>query len=133
MICLDTTFIIDFLKSKQEAINKYKELKDKDLVTTHINVYETKSGIYRKFSEDTIIKELSVLDDFMSFIKILHVNMNSVEEAAKINGRLIKNGGIIDDLDILIAGICLSNGCSAILTKNKKHFDKIKGLKVETY
>jgi len=42
-------------------------------------------------------------------------------------------GEIIEDLDILIAGICIANDCKTIITKNKRHFDMIDGLDVETY
>ena len=35
--------------------------------------------------------------------------------------------------DILIAGICIANNCKTIITKNKKHFERIDELDVETY
>lgn len=133
MLCLDTTFIIDILKNKQDASTKYKEIKFEDLVTTQINAYEIKSGIHRKFDENIIQNELSIFHNLLASINILNINTNSVERAAEINGELTKSGLIVDDLDILIAGICLANGCNRIITKNVKHFSRIKELKVESY
>ena len=47
MILLDTTFLIDLLREKKNAISKAIELTDKSrLVTTYINVYEVLLGIY---------------------------------------------------------------------------------------
>ena len=48
MKCLDTTFLIDFLKNDRRAINKALEIKDQSLFTTSVNVFEVLLGIYRK-------------------------------------------------------------------------------------
>ena len=133
MICLDTAFIIDLLKNRKGAVNKFSELKNVDLATTSISLYEIKAGIYRKYDASLIQSELIQFNDFLESMHILNINNASIQLSAEINGELTKTGSIIGDFDILIAGICLSNGCSRIVTKNVKHFSKIKGLKVETY
>ena len=46
---------------------------------------------------------------------------------------MIKKGTIIADADCLIAGIAISKGVNKIVTKNKKHFEHIKGIEVEVY
>ena len=47
MILLDTSFIIDLLREKNNAVLKAKELENKDsLATTSINVYELLLGVY---------------------------------------------------------------------------------------
>ena len=56
-----------------------------------------------------------------------------IVRAAEISGTLMRKGETIDDCDCLIAGIALSKGVKTIITRNKKHFNKIKGIKVETY
>ena len=40
MICLDSTFIIDFLRNDPKAIKKAEEIKNEVIVTTSINVFE---------------------------------------------------------------------------------------------
>ena len=40
MRCLDTTFLIDFLKNDKSAVNKASEIKEDALVTTSINIFE---------------------------------------------------------------------------------------------
>lgn len=132
-ICVDTTFIIDLLKNKKEAIDKYQELRNNFFVTTQINVYEIKSGIHRRLQEHAIKKELAEVNKLLFNLLILRLNEESIDKASGINGELTKAGKIIEDLDILIAGICLANGCNKIITKNKNHFERIKGLSVETY
>ena len=132
MKCLDSTFIIDLLRNKPNAKQKYLEI-DKDLiVTTIINLYELMSGVYLT-KDKNYEKHLGVLNEFLKRINILQLSLLSVEKASKINGELSSEGKKIDDLDILTAGICLSNGCEVIVTENAKHFSRIQGLKVETY
>ncbi|HLC58092.1 MAG TPA: type II toxin-antitoxin system VapC family toxin [Candidatus Nanoarchaeia archaeon] len=133
MICLDTTFIIDLLKKREEAYKKFQELKDRECATTLINIYELKIGAYRKLGGGMTSGQLEVINNLMAFIKILPLDALAVEQAAKINAELMKKGELIDDLDILIGGICMANNCKLIITKNKWHFDRIHGLKVEGY
>ncbi len=49
---------------------------------------------------------------------------------AKIYSSHRKHGIVIDDIDLLIAGIVIENKL-AIASNNEKHFGKIKGLRVE--
>lgn len=132
-ICLDTAFIIDLLKNKKEAIDKYQELKNNFFVTTQINVYEIKAGIHRRLQEHIINRELLEFNKFLFNLPVIKLNEESIDESSKINGGLTKAGNIIEDLDILIAGICLTNNCNKIITKNEKHFERIKNLKIISY
>lgn len=133
MLCLDTTFIIDLLKNRPDALSKFKQVNDQEIYTTIINVYEIKAGIQRKFEHHTVLRETGVFNKMLSNIQVFNLDMKSVGKAAEINGELTSDGAIIDNLDILIAAICLNNGCDTIITKNKKNFSRIKDLKVETY
>lgn len=132
MICLDSSLIVDFLRNKNEAVDIITNLRNEDVVTTIINVYELESGIWVMKNANYVMR-LNNLNTFLSGMGILQLNANSISRSAEIFGELSKGGKIIEDLDILIAGICLANNCNAIITKNIKHFSRIKGLKVETY
>jgi predicted nucleic acid-binding protein len=129
MICFDTDFIIDLLREKPNAAAKYEELED-DLATTEINYFEVLFGIFKK--RELSQKELNSAEQLFDTLNILALDHNSSYSAAEIAGRLSKQGLVIEINDNLIAGMCVSKNC-AILTKNVKHFSRIKGLKVETY
>ena len=66
-------------------------------------------------------------------ITVLHLDDNSIIKSAEICAELIKKGEIIEDCDCLTAGIALSSGIKTIVTRNEKHFKRIKGIYVETY
>jgi len=130
MICLDTTAIIDFLNGRDEAVSAVKKYKG-ELATTEINVFETFFGIYvkRTLSE----KEENSAKEFFDSLDILPMKKSSGSLAAKILSQLARKGDVIGQNDCMTATIMLKNGCDKILTKNKKHFSKIKGLKVVSY
>lgn len=54
------------------------------------------------------------------------------KKAGEIEANLIKEGSIIDLEDIMIAGIAISRD-EKIISRNIKHFNRIKNLKIETY
>jgi len=62
-------------------------------------------------------------------IEILSFKAESAEKAAEIFNQLKKANQLIEFRDIFIAAICISNSLP-ILTLNKKHFARIKGLAI---
>ena len=107
MILLDTTFLIDLLKKRSNAVNKTKDINHEE-----------------KLVEANILLEK---------LEILSLDKNSAILSAKIGGDLTLKGQIVGDMDNMIAGIALSNGISTIVSRDKGHFSRIKGIKVETY
>ena len=130
MICLDSDFVIDFLRHKEIAVLKLKSLNGEKVVSTEVNYFEVLYGVFDK--DQVSQKELSLVQAFFASIPNLGLNHSSAYAAAEIATNLEKSGLQIELNDSLIAGICLSNNCG-ILTKNIKHFSRIKGLKVESY
>lgn len=128
---LDTSFIIDFLKGKENAIEAIKKFDKKQISTTEINVFELMTGVYALKSNVDI--EISKVIAFLSALNVLALDRKASIKAGEILGNLIKGGKVIEQTDCLIAGIALSNGICDILTGNKKHFERIPNIKVITY
>ena len=130
MICLDSDFIVDLLKQKQNAVSKFELLKEEIVVSTEINYFELLYGVFikKQFSQ----REFNFIEQFFDSIPVMALDHSGAYNAAKISTTLEKEGLTIDFNDELIAGVCSSKNC-AILTKNVNHFSRIKGLKVETY
>ena len=131
MVVLDTTFIIHFLKNKQNAIEKARTISEPSY-TTRINVFETLVGIYLKKPQE-IDNALEIFNKFLDEVIILELNEKSAKQAAKISAQLNKDGNTVQDKDILIAAIALVNGQGNIITDNVKDFSKIPGIIVEKY
>ena len=133
MILLDTTFLIDILKKRSNAVRKSKDIENREvLATTYINVYELLLGVYslKNINHEGKLAEADIL---LEKLEILGLDKNSAITSAKVGGDLTLKGQIVGDMDNMIAGIALSNGISTIVSRDKEHFSRIKGLKVETY
>ena len=135
MIILDTNACIDYLNGVSEI--KQAILKQEDLIhITSITVYEVNIGLERtkrKISEKRYHTLYKIWTEFVSGMEIFPLGNKEAEKAAEIYGNLESAGKIIDDNDILIAGIMLSNGIAKIITKNVKHFEKIEGIEIIPY
>jgi len=133
MILLDTTFLIDLLREEKNAVNKVIELENRDiLVTTYVNVYELLLGVYSIKGID-YEKKLNDIETMLTKIEVLILEKQSAISSAKIGGKLALKGQIIGDTDNMIAGIALSNGIKTIITRDEDHFERIEGIKVESY
>ena len=130
MICLDSDFIVDFLRRKQNAILKMKSLIGQSAVSTEVNYLEVLFGILVK--KQVSQREFELAQEFFGSIPNMPLDHAGAHNTAEIASHLKKIGQEIELTDAMIAGICLSNNCP-LLTKNVKHFSRIKGLKVETY
>ena len=131
MRCLDSTFLVDFLRNDKSAINKALQIKDDILVTTSINVFEVLLGIYRK--KESRRDELENFKKLIGNLDILYFDTKASFAASKISADLMNQGREIDAMDCLTAGTIMSQNCDTIVTRNKEHFQRIKGIKVEGY
>jgi len=130
-ICLDTTFLIHFLRDKKNAVRKAEELENQgvELCTTSINAFELYLGAYNSKNP----KRIEDVRDLLSDLIILNVDEKAAEKSAELLSTLTLRGEMIDVRDALIAGTILVNNCYTLVTKNVKHFKRISDLKVETY
>ncbi|GAH89230.1 unnamed protein product, partial [marine sediment metagenome] len=103
--------------------------KNESLATTTINIFELQYGakISKRYEEN-----LNELKKFLNSLNIFSFDYKSSEEASSIFADLKKIGKIIGIKDILIAGICRSNKLD-LITKNVRHFENIKELKIEGF
>lgn len=125
-ICLDTDFLVNFLRNKKEEVDFIIENDTKILATTFINLFELYHGVY-KYKE--IKNNLFKLEELASRLIILNLSHDSVKKAGEIASELEKAGNPIEFRDLLIGCIAIKEEYS-IKTNNKKHFERIVGLKI---
>ena len=128
MYCLDSAIVIDYLKGDKPTKFRLDNTFSKIFIT-NITLCELFNGAY--LSND-VEKNLSLVNSLFDYFYILELDNN----AARIYGikysELKSMGKLTQDFDLLIAAICVSNNM-VLVTKNKKHFENIKGLKVEEW
>ena len=133
MVCLDSSIVIDILRGKEsvKAIeNKFDSSNEEIFIPSPV-IIELIRGIYLK---DAIrnIKEKEEINNFLYSFVVLDLNKESAIKAGEIEAELRNAGEMIDLEDIMIGAITLQNN-ETLITRNKKHFEKIRGLKIEGY
>ncbi|MBY8979740.1 MAG: type II toxin-antitoxin system VapC family toxin [Candidatus Lokiarchaeota archaeon] len=135
IIILDTSACIDHLNGNKD-IKKVISEQENLVHITAITIYEINIGLERtkrKISEERYKYLYKIWMEFISGMEIFPLGFKEAEKAAEIYDKLEIQGQVIDDNDILIAGIMLSNGLKKIITRNIKHFEKIEEIEVINY
>lgn len=130
MACLETDFLVDLLRKKSEAISKLEKLQSAGAVlsVTPVTLTELFSGGFKSKREENIEQ----IEKMAFTLVLLSYDFFAAKEAGKLLGFLEKNGEKIGEMDTLTGAIALRHG-EKLITRNTKHFKKIKGLEIETY
>ncbi len=130
MPTLDTSFLIDLIRHKPEALIKIDELEDIGipLATTAINILELYKGVYQSMS---IERNMVEVKEILRALIELDIDESTYDVYGTLSAELKKNGNSIGDFDELIAAITLCN--DGIIVTRDHHFSKVSSLKIETY
>lgn len=129
LVCLDTTWTVDFFRNREDAIKKMGKMQEENaiLTSTAVTVFETMYGFFLK---NELEKAKIAVQFFKSLHSVFTLDLESSCKAAEIAAELAKKGMSIEHSDSLIAGSMLRNGCQTIVTSNVKDFQKIKELSI---
>ena len=132
MVCLDTTFLADLIRKSPDANKKLSNLvkEGNSLSTTIINSAELFYGAYKSNNVD---KEKEKVKLVLSRFIVFEMDEIVAEKFGEILSKLDTQGQKIADRDIMIAAIAMSKGENVIVTRNRKDFDRIPDLMVQTY
>jgi len=123
MTVADTDVLIDFLSASEPAAGRVRaELQDGNLVTTVITRFELLSGARSA-------KAMRAIGELLESIRSLELDSKAADRAAAVRRSLERKGSTIGMADSLIAGIVLTVS-GILLTRNRRHFDRVDGLKL---
>lgn len=129
-VLIDTDTLSFFFRGNENVVNKLQEyLTYYDKINISIiSYYEILSGLRFRDSK----KILKSFIDFTEQCSILPLTKESTEISSDIYANLRKQGNPINDMDLLIAGIAVSNEM-ILVTHNSKHFNRIENLDIEDW
>lgn len=130
MKCLDTDFLVGVLRGRIEAEHKMTELDAQGRCgTTSVNAFELFYGAHRSSEERRNVEETKKL---LERLNVFPFDTEASEEAGENLANLAKRGEAIDYRDAMVASIAKINGLT-LVTRNKGHFSRVKGLALETW
>ncbi len=129
-VLIDTDIISYYFKGDSDVIKNFSTYLDQyDLIEISlITYYEIVSGLLAK----NALKQLAVFEDFVSENIVLPLTEKSVRISAELYSTLKQSGNVIDDIDLLIAGVAIENEMT-LITNNESHFGRIPRLKIENW
>ncbi len=127
---IDTDILSYYFRGDTVVVDNFKKYLAKfDIIEISlITYYEIMSGLLYKNS----LKQLEVFDDFVSENIVIALTEESCKISSEIYSKLRFNGELIDDIDLLIAGIAIENEM-ILVTNNENHFGRIPGLRIENW
>ena len=125
---VDTDWVIHHLNGHTQITNRLDELKGLDLAISLITLAELYDGIY--VPRDPA-GSAAILLEFLNDVRVIGIDEETARLFAKERGRLRLAGTLIGDFDLLIGVTAVQNGLT-LLTNNRRHFDRIEGLNVES-
>lgn len=122
---LDTNILVDHIR----GLNRIPSGLIKDgFATSVISVAELLYGAEKSSNRRGNLRMIwEAVSDLQ--IEVLDINTPVVEEYAKVRIELEKEGQRLENFDLLIAATAVSSEVT-LVTNNKKHFDRIKNLKL---
>ncbi len=125
---VDTNIVIHYLKGEFELDKRFRKAGLNNIMISEISIAELRYGAANSTKKN---ENQLVVDGLIEQFTILPIwsclTLYGMEKA-----RLRNTGIVIDEFDLLI-------GCSAILnnlvmvTRNEKHFNKLKGIQLENW
>lgn len=126
---LDTNTCIYFLNGNESLKMKFGEIGVYSLSISNCVLAELYFGAYRSKKVEENVKHIEL---FKKNLTILSDSEESARLFGKIKAELRSKGTIIEDFDILIASIAISNN-HILITNNTEHFERIEGLKIQNW
>lgn len=129
---LDSTFLIDVLRrTDDKTLHRAEELDESAETKTvsAVSVLELWRGALRSIRRE---EEKQMVNNLLLTVHVFPFTEIIAKKAAEIEALLLAQGEIIDLEDIMIAATALVHR-ESLLTRNGKHFKRIKELYVEEY
>ena len=127
---IDTDILSMFLRGDKKVESRVAEYLSyhANLSISILTYYEILSGLRYKNAH----KKLEIFLGLCESLSIIPLTIESSNKSAEIYASLRKGSEMIDDMDILIAGICLENKF-VLVTNNTKHFSRIKSIELANW
>lgn len=128
---LDTSFVVDVLRGDDRAVDLLADLESgsEALRVPSLVHYELWEGIERT---DRPVREFEAVTKVLASYPSAELGPGAAVAAGRVSARLIRTGEMLDDVDVLLAGIALDRD-EALVTRDADDFERIPDLEVVTY
>ena len=127
---LDTNICIYIIKNRPSSVKeRFHAFHIGELCISTITVSELMYGVYKS---EFIEKNLKAIESFLMPFDIVDYDYQASMEYGKIRASLEKQGKIIGNMDMQIAGHALALDLQ-LVTNNTKEFERVEGLRLDNW
>jgi len=129
-IMLDTNICIYIIKNRPSSVKeRFYAFHIGELSISTITVSELMYGVYKS---EFIEKNLKAIESFLMPFDIVDYDYKASMEYGKIRASLEKQGKIIGNMDMQIAGHALALDLQ-LVTNNTEEFERVEGLRLDNW
>jgi tRNA(fMet)-specific endonuclease VapC len=126
---IDTDWAIEYLSQRPGIVARLQELQQQaGLALSMISLAELYEGVF--YSRDPEGDERD-LQDFLRGVTVVGIDEEVCKIFGRERGRLRAAGMLVGDFDLLIGATALRHNLT-LLTNNRRHFERIEGLRIES-
>jgi tRNA(fMet)-specific endonuclease VapC len=129
-VILDTSVLIEAERKESEIRQLAEDREEEAFGLSVISVAELLHGVHRADSTKRRLKRSAYVEKVIELFPIYSLEISIARTYAQLWADLSKRGIQIGSHDLIIGATALSLGFS-VATCNKRHFERIEGLKVE--
>ena len=129
MFLLDTDTIIYNLKGNEAIERNLQDHFEDPMKICVITLMELYFGAYKS---KKITGNLSKVRTIENAFEIISADRECAEIFGMLKASLKKSGALLDDFDLIIASLAMTNNLT-LVTNNTKHFSRIDGLKLTNW
>ena len=123
---IDTDWIVFYLRGREPYVSTLKRLQKEGLAVSVISVAELYEGVFRGQNPQTREEGLA---RFLAGVVVVDVNKDVARVFGQLRAELRQQGLTVADLDLLIGSTAIHYGL-LLLTDNRRHYEKIPGLRL---
>ena len=125
---VDTDWAVHWLHSNERIRQRMQELRGQGLALSAVSLAELWEGVH--YSRDPLQSEHG-LNDFLRRVSFVSIVEETCKLFGKERGRLRAAGKRVADFDLII-GVTARQHELTLLTNNRRHFENIEGLRIES-
>jgi tRNA(fMet)-specific endonuclease VapC len=126
---LDTDHCAYWMNGRLEIRQKIQEIGWEEIAVSAVTVGELFFGAYKS---QQVEKNIERIEDFLSRVKIIELNMASGMAFGQLKASLVRIGQVLPDADLMIAATAQLTD-RVLVSNNIRHFSRIPNLTFENW
>lgn len=131
-LLIDTSVLIGLERSGQDAVVALSQWAAEDWYLSCITASELLHGVHRAKDVTTRVRRSAFVEQWLQTTPILDVDLGIARTHAQVWAHMASQGHGIGQHDLWLAATCLTLDLG-VLTRNKREFERVPGLRVECW